>query len=54
MWSCVSTTAAMRFGLFIELVTDGPSTRAFFDLSERVAAGWDGAEPFLRPLEAAA
>ncbi len=41
-------------GLFIELVTDGPSTRAFFDLSERVAAGWDGAEPFLRPLEAAA
>jgi hypothetical protein len=41
-------------GLFIELVTDGPSTRAFFDLSECVAAEWDGAEPFLRPLETAA
>lgn len=41
-------------GLFIELITDDPSTRAFFDLSERTAAGWDGAGPFLRPLETAA
>lgn len=40
-------------GLFIKLITDAASTRAFFALSERSAATWDGAGPFLRPLETA-
>ena len=41
-------------GLFIELITDAPSTRDFFVLSERAAARWNGAAPYLIPLESAA
>lgn len=37
-------------GLFIELITDCSATRAFFDLSERAAAEWDHAAPFLIPM----
>lgn len=40
--------------LHIELITDCPATRAFFDISERATARWNGAAPFLVPLESAA
>lgn len=40
-------------GLHIELITDCEETRAFFDLSERAAANWNGAAPYLIPLESA-
>lgn len=41
-------------GLHIELITDCEATRAFFEISERATARWDGAAPFLIPLESAA
>lgn len=41
-------------GLHIELITDCAATRAFFELSERATARWNGAAPFLIPLESAA
>lgn len=53
----VSDDAELRYydcrdtlGLFVELITDSPATRAFFDLSVSAAADWDGSGPLLRPM----
>jgi hypothetical protein len=48
-YDCRST-----LGLFIELITDTPSTRDFFVLSERAAAQWDGSAPYLVSAESVA
>lgn len=53
----ISDDAVLRYydcrdtlGLFVELITDSPATRGFFDLSVGAAKGWDGSGPLLRPL----
>lgn len=37
-------------GLYVELITDSPATRAFFDLAVTARAHWDGGGPSLRPI----
>lgn len=53
----VSETAQLRYydcrdtlGLYVELITDSPETRAFFAIASDAAAEWDGSGPLLRPL----
>lgn len=53
----ISDDAELRYydcrdtlGLYVELITDSPATRAFFELSIRAAQEWDGSGPLMRPL----
>lgn len=40
-----------RFGVHLELISDTPSVRAFFDLSEDLARDWDGSSAPVRRFE---
>lgn len=40
-----------RFGVHFELITDTPSVRAFFELSEGLTGAWDGVSAPVRRLD---
>lgn len=55
----ISDNAQLRYydcrdtlGLLVEVISDTPDTRAFFDVARQGAERWDGAGPVLRPLPA--
>ncbi|WP_206069706.1 VOC family protein [Novosphingobium olei] len=55
----ISDSAQLRYydcrdtlGLLVELISDTPDTRAFFDIARQGAEGWDGGGPVLRPIPA--